>query len=408
MIEPMVQPTMFDVKRGYWTTADWSMKVGDRMRGEKSVHQVTMPDGVPVWVVTRYEDAHKLLSCADDTLSKDAAGLARIMSQYGLAPDDLSGMFLPHMMFSDPPDHTRLRKPVTGKFTRERVAALRPRVAELADDLLSRLPADGRVDLIADLAFPLPLIVICELLGVPMDQAVRDNLRDWTAVLMENERERVKDASADMVAFFIELIERKVREPGNDLLSALLQIDGDGLQPEELMGTCFLLFIAGHETTMNFIGNSVRWLLSEPRQWQLLAERPGLLPNALQELLRFDSPVLNATHRWTREPITVGGETIPAQQIVFINLQAANRDDARFPHADHLDLEREDGRRHLSFGGGIHYCLGAQLGLMEAEIVLQKLTSCYPHARLIDESALRRRVSPIMNGYLALPIRLYG
>jgi cytochrome P450 len=399
-------PTMLDREGGYWDSADWAAAVGKRMQGEKSVHKVTMPGGVPVWVVTRYADVYTLLTTKSDKLSKAAAGIVEIMGQYGLDPEDLNGMFYPHMMFSDPPDHTRLRRLVADQFTGRRIEALRQRVETLADELLDGFAPHGVVDLIADLAFPLPLIVICELLGVPTDTGLRENLHRWTADLMENERDRAKAATANLVAFFTGLIEQKVREPGDDLLSALVQADEDALQPAELMGTCILLLVAGHETTMNFIGNSARWLLSEPRQWRLLAERPELLPNALQELLRFDSPILDLPHYWTLEPITIGGETIPAHQIVFLNVHAANRDEARFPDADKLDLERKDAKRHLSFGRGIHYCLGAQLGLMEAEITLGRLTRRFPNARLVDEDALRRRVSPIMLGYRKLPTYL--
>jgi cytochrome P450 len=408
MTGPLVEPRMFDKEAGYWDSADWAAAVGKRMRDEKSVHKVTMPDGVPVWVVTRYEDVHALLTDDSYMLSKAAAGIVEIMGQYGLDPEDLNGMFYPNLMFTDPPDHTRLRRLLAGTFTSRRIDALRPRVKTLADDLLGGFPSQGSVDLIADLAFPLPLIVICELLGVPTDPGLRDDLHRWTADLMENQRERAKAATGNLVAFFTGLIEQKMREPGDDLLSALLQADGDGLQPAVLMGNCILLLVAGHETTMNFIGNSARWLLSEPQQWQLLAERPDLLPNALQECLRFDSPILDLPHYWTRKRITIGGETIPARQIVFLNVHAANRDEARFPHADKLDLEREDAKRHLSFGGGIHYCIGAQLGLMEAEIALGKLTERYPNASLVDDGALRRRVSPIMLGYRDLWTDLGG
>jgi cytochrome P450 len=391
----------------YWNS---SLKIADAMRTQAPVHRALLPNGVRVWVIGQYDHARAAL--ADPRLSKDNAGLTAIirdqLTAAGQEPD-LSNMFAPHMMFNDDPAHARLRALVAAKFTRARVQALRPWIELLSATLLDDLPLDRPVDLIDRVAFPLPLAVICELLGVPIDQ--RDSLREWTAALMEDLPERALPASRAMERYFTELIADKRANPGDDLLSALVQTPegDDGLTPAELMGTLFLLFVAGHETTTNLIGNAVRHLLEQPLHWRRLGEEPVLVPAAVEELLRYDSPVRMATHRFTTTDVDYGGVTIPAGEIVLVWLQSANRDDARFPRARDLVLGRADAAGHLSFGHGIHYCLGAPLGRMEAEIVLRGLTQRFPDALLAaDVQTLQRRPSAIMNGYLTLPVRLAG
>jgi cytochrome P450 len=386
--------------------SDASLGVADALRAKASVHRATLPNSVQVWVIGQYEHARAALT--DPRLSKDAAGLNAIIRHQLISNGrrgELSNIFSPHMLLSDDPSHARLRRLVAKEFTRRRVEALRPQVEHLVDNLLDPLPTDGPVDLIERVAFPLPLTVICELLGVPPQE--REPLRDWSAALMEDVRGRALPASTAMEQYFATLIAAKRADPDDDLVSALIQVAGheDGLTPAELMGTLFLLVVAGHETSTHMIGNSARWLLQDPRRWQQLGEHPEDVPGAVEELLRFDSPVGMATHRFTTEPVEYGGVLIPADEIVLVDLLSANRDTSRFPDGDTLDLRR-DASGHLSFGHGIHYCLGAQLGRMEAEIAFTKLTRRFPHARIVDESALRRRHSTIMNGYVKLPVLL--
>lgn len=389
---------------GYW---DNSLGIADALRAEASVHHATLPNQVRVWVIGQYEHARAAL--ADPRLSKDIGGLTAIIrGQLAEAgqDDELSNMFSPHMLFNDDPAHARLRGLVAAKFTRRRVEQLRPRVEQLTGELLDALPRDRPVDLIARVAFPLPLTVICELLGVPPQE--REPMRAWTAALMEDLPARAVPASQEMERYFADLIAAKRAAPGDDLLSALIQVaaDEDRLSPAELMGTLFLLFVAGHETSTNMIGNGVRWSVQDPRRWRSLGQHPEHIPGAVQELLRWDSPVRMATHRFTTEPVDYGGVVIPAGEIVLVSLQSANRDTARFPGGDTLDLRR-DAAGHLAFGHGAHYCLGAQLGRMEAEIALGELTRRFPGARLaVPDGSLRRRRSPIMNGYAALPLLL--
>lgn len=388
----------------YW---DRSLEVADALRAEAAVHQAVMVGGVRVWVIARYDQAREAL--ADTALSKDSAGLSAIIRRQLVEAGEtgeMSDMFSPHMLFRDDPEHARLRKLVAPQFTRPRVDAQRPRIEQLTSRLLADLPRDRPVDLIKHFAFPLPLTVICELLGVPDDK--RDSLREWTAALMEDHPARTVPASRAMKAYFEELIGAKRAEPGDDLLSALVHVcaDEDRLTHEELVGTLFLLFVAGHETTTNLIGNSVRWLLADAERWRALGRRPELIPAAVEELLRFDSPVRMATHRYTTRDVVYGDVRIPAGELVLPSLQSANRDPARFDRPDQLDLGR-DAQGHLAFGHGIHYCLGAALGRLEAEIVLGQLTTRCPHARLaVPEDQLREQRSTIMKGLVELPVLL--
>jgi cytochrome P450 len=377
--------------RDWWDNAH---EIAAALRAEGAVHQAMVPWGeqqIPVWVVARYDEAREAL--ADPRLSKERDGLIAILNRHltvdGTEPD-LSAMFRArHMVFTNPPRHTRLRGLLVKHFTRARVESLKPRVEQMITELLDELSLEGEVDLISAVAFPLPLYVICELIGVP--EAKRGVLRAWTYALMEDLPDRADVASKNMQAYLLELIETARAEPGDDLLSALVQEaeDEDRLSLEELVGTLLLLFVAGHETTTALIGNSIRWLVADRQRWRELGQYPELLPGAVKEIARFDAPVATATHRFTDEEVTIGTTTIPPGEIVLVSLLSANRDGRRFDRADELDIRRTESS--LAFGHGIHYCLGAQLGSMEAECVLGALTRRFPNARLVDESQLRHR-----------------
>ncbi|MFI5591251.1 cytochrome P450 [Amycolatopsis sp. NPDC051758] len=387
---------------------DRSLAIGDALRDKAAVHRGVLANGLQVWVICRYDEARSAL--ADPRLSKSIDGLKAVIEDQliraGLDPS-LSNMFSGHMLFQNDPEHARLRRLLAAGFTRGRVEGLRPRVEQLTAEMLAELPLDRPADLIDRIAFQLPLTVICELLGVPLHE--RDSLREWTEAMMEDHPDQTIPASKALEAFFEELIAAKRQTPEDDLLSALIQVADreDRLDEAELMATLFLIFVAGHETTTNAIGNAVRWLLQDSRRWRLLAQRPALVSNAVEESMRYDSAVRNATFRYTDEDMEVGGVRIPAGEVVLVSLQAANRDHRRFSDADVFDVHRGDARAHLSFGHGIHHCLGASLGRMELEIVLGALTNQFPSARLaVGERRLRRKHSAIMNGYLALPVHL--
>ena len=383
-------------EEGYWQQA---LEVGDRVRAVEPVHRTEVGGYLPVWVISRYVDARRALT--DRRLSKDTGRIRPIIEGHLRAaglPTELSGMFRPHLLFQDDPAHGRLRRLLADGFTRTRIEQLRPRVLELTRTLIDALPVDEPFDLVDRFAFPLPLTVICELMGVP----ARDHeaLRDWTSALMGDVPDLLLPSSRAMSDYFAELIRFKRQRPGDDLLSALAQgSGGDRLDDDELIGTAFLIVVAGHETSTNGIAKVVRWLLADPALWHHLAENPHKIPQAIEEVWRYDSPIRMASHRVTTTPIVYSGVEIPAGEMVLVSLMSANRDPAMFKDPATLDIERSGARKHLSFGHGMHHCLGAPLGRMETEIALQQLLDRLPDARLaVDPDLIPAQRSAIMAG----------
>jgi cytochrome P450 len=316
-----------------------------------------------------------------------------------------------NMLNSDPPDHTRLRKLVVKAFTARRVEQLRPRVVQVTDELLDSLEKraqGGRaIDLISNFTFPVPIAVICELLGIPL--ADRETFRAWSKALVgAGPPEEVRHASMAMGGYLMQVVAAKRAQPSDDLLSDLIQVsdDGDRLDRLELVSMVMLLLVAGHETTVNLIGNGLLALLRHDDQRAALRADDSLMRGAVEEFLRFDGPAPMATMRFTAQPVEIEGVSIPAGEIVFLGLAAANRDDSRFDHADELDITRPVGG-HLGFGHGIHYCLGAPLARLEAEVTLRQFLSRFPEARLaVAPEELRWRSSVIMRGMESLPVTL--
>jgi cytochrome P450 len=309
------------------------------------------------------------------------------------------------MLMLNPPDHTRLRRLVSGTFTARRVEALRPAITRMVNDLLDGM--SGPVDFVTAFAFPLPVNVIGELLGVPApDRAqFRTLVRDWTHVLdaLTPDALRRADAATTIIRDYLaQLAAERRREPGTDLLSALVtaQQDGDQLNEDELLTTAALLFAAGFETTTNLLSNSLVALLSNPGQLRLLREQPDLTPRAVEELLRYDSPV-QIVSRITTAPVELGGLTVAAGEHVVAYLGAGNRDPDRFADPHRLNLDRKD-NAPLSFGGGSHYCLGAPLARLEAQLALPALLRRFP--RLSLSSKPQRRDSLSIRGYTQLPV----
>jgi cytochrome P450 len=382
----------------YWNR---HAEVEDALRARGAAHRAVLPNGVPTWVVTGYEAARAAL--ANPLLSKDSALVHRVMTEgmarAGHRGAQLSEMF--HgMLFSDPPEHKRLRDLVVRHFTPKRIAAMRPRIEQISTDLLASFRPDTPVDLVAQYAFAFPVTVICELMGIPL--ADREPFRAWTTDLMEDHPAVVGPANDAMRDYFAQLIAAKRREPGNDLLSALVNAGAEtgGLTDDEILGICFLVFVAGHETSTNLIGNAAHAALRH-NAWATLAADPLLVPGAIRETLRIDSPVRMATHRVTTEPTTIGDTTIPQHEVVLVCLGAANRDPARFPRPTDFDIHRQDAP-DLAFGHGIHYCLGSALGRLEAEVALTHLTGCFPNTRLAEQGRPDRRRSVITNGFSRL------
>ncbi|GAA0591527.1 cytochrome P450 [Kutzneria viridogrisea] len=390
----------------YWQQAH---QVDAALREEAPVHRATAPSGLPVWVIMRYHPAQAALE-DDRRLRKDSARLTEIIKQQFLTrgkPAELSMLYGPTMLMADAPDHSRLRKLLARDFTARRVEQLGARIEAITDGLLDATPPGVEVDIIDQLALAMPLLVICELLGIPMHD--RAQFGRWASALMRDQPEVTIPASQELTGFLADLIGLRRQKPSDDLLSAMVTAQSsqvERLTTEELLATVFLLLVAGFETTVNLLGNAIAALLKHDL-WQRVAARPELVGAALEETARWDSPVRSATHRWTAVDVRVEDFTIPAGEIVHVGLASANRDPRRFGEtATVFNLDRED-NRHLAFGYGRHFCLGAQMARLQSRIALTKLLARFPRARLaIPFEELRRKPSVIMNGYETLPVLL--
>ncbi|MGH3872156.1 MAG: cytochrome P450 family protein [Pseudonocardiaceae bacterium] len=368
------------------------------------VHRIVLPTGEPAWLITSYDCGRRALH--DPRLVK---GETTQGGQHHLPPEVFAAMSR-HMLNSNPPDHTRLRRLVTAAFTRRRIDQLTPRIQQITDELLDAMDGTAQVDLIDAFAYPLPLTVICELLGVPV--ADRAQFRTWSCAVVAGVLagpEVFAAACTAVVDYLHELIKAKrTAGPTDDLLSALVTVrDGrHQLSEDQLIAMAFLLLVAGHETTVNLIGNGMLTLLTHPEQLTLLRAQPDRLPAAIEELLRFNGPLQVTTFRWTTEPVDIGGVTIPAGEIVIAGLLTANRDPACTIEPDALDITRAD-NPHLTFGHGIHHCLGAPLARLEGRIALGSLLARFPRLRLaVPADQLTWKSSVLMNGLTALPVAL--
>ncbi|NJQ02804.1 cytochrome P450 family protein [Streptomyces zingiberis] len=382
-----------------FTRDPYRVYAGLRARGP--VHRVRMPEGAEAWLVVGYAEARAAL--ADPRLSKDWENASPSLGLRSVA----SGA---HMLNSDPPRHSRLRRLVAGEFTPRRVEALRPRVEEMAGGLVDAMLAapDGRADLVSALSFPLPMAVICELLGVPdLDREAFRELSD--AMVTSTDRARRAAATEAASQVIAGLVESRRRDPGEDLVSALVRAtgeDGSRLTDHELMGTVWLLLVAGFETTVNLISNAVLALLTHPGALAEVRADPSLADRAVEETLRWDGPVATPTYRFTTEPVAVGATVIPGGgALVLPCLADADRDPARFPGGEDFDLHRPPGG-HLAFGHGIHHCLGAPLARLEGRTALRVLLDRCPDLALdAHPAALSHRGGMMMRGPRRLPVR---
>jgi len=333
--------------------------VYEQLRDQGPVHHVRLPAGLRGWLVTDYTVAKQVL--ADPTIRKDVNQIRRIIDTTHPGANAMGSDLAKHMLNTDPPDHTRLRRLVAKAFTPRSVAALVPRIEQIADELIAAMPTSGPVDLLAAFAFPLPIAVIGELLGIPT--ADRDQFGTWTNTFLfagTDSRETVMAAAADMTAYLRSLVADRRAHPGEDMLSGLVtatDIDG-GLTDIEVVAMASLLLVAGHETTVNLIGNTMLTLLQDPERFAGLREHPDTVPAALEEHLRHLGSVHIATLRITTEPVTLGGTALAADELIFVSLVAANRDPHRFDRPELVDYNR-DNPGHLAFGYGTHVCLGA-------------------------------------------------
>ena len=354
-----------------------------RLRERDPVHRMRLVDA---WVLTRYDDVQAVLQDHRRFSNQEAGAGDRAYTQ------DRS------MLDLDPPDHTRLRSLVSKAFTPRSVAALAPRIEKIVEELLDEVEGEERVDLIDSFAFPLPIIVIAEMLGVPAEDL--DRFKDWSndivlslePILTREQRDRFRRSEQELYEYFEGIISLRRQDPQDDLVSALLaaEEEGDRLSHGELLATLLLLLVAGNETTRNLIGNGMLALLRNPGELQRLREQPELLEPAIDEMLRYDSPV-QLDGRTAVEDVEIGGKLVRTGQQVVSVVGAANRDPAAFSDPDRLDIGRKE-KSHISFGRGIHYCLGASLATLEGRIAFEGLLERFSSIRLVAEPEQRRQL----------------
>jgi cytochrome P450 PksS len=372
-----------------------------RLRAESPVHRVILPHKVPAWLVTRYDDVAQVLKDGRFAKSNSAAkqpwvpGFVRPLTR--------------NMLDLDEPDHTRLRALVSKAFTPSRVERMRPRIESLTTDLLDRARQQRQIDLIRDYALPLPTTIIAEMLGVP--RADQHKFNRWSrAIVSSNPTGWQMLRALPPIWLFLRFIRRLVRlkreRPADDLLSALVQAEEEGqhLSEDELVAMVFLLLVAGHETTVNLIGNGVLALVENPEQLERLRADRDLLESCVEELLRFGSPLETATERYAREDVRIAGTTIPRGSLVFAAIASANRDERQFVDSDRLDIAREP-NKHLSFGLGPHYCLGAPLARLEGQIAIDALLR-HTTRLAVSSTPLRWRPGLVLRGLEALPLEV--
>ena len=379
-----------------------------QLRKEAPVHRVTLGDKRPAWLVTRYDDVVTVLK--DDRFAKDRR---MVLTPEQMAKEPwIPKMLRPierNMLDTDAPEHTRLRGLVHLAFTPRLVENMRARIQRLTDELLDAVQPRGRMDLIRDYALPIPTTVISEMLGVPVRD--RHKFHRWSSAIVTTVPSRwgILKAIPALVLFLRyirKLVKLRRAAPKDDLVSALVAAHdaGDRLTEDELLAMVSLLLIAGHETTVNLIGNGMLALMENPEQMERLRADPGLIKPAVEELLRYDGPLETATERFAREDVTLSGVTIPRGEMVFAVVASANRDEGQFKDPDALDLTREP-NRHLAFGQGVHFCLGAPLARLEGQIAINSLLRRIPELRLgVPSQALRRRPGLVLHGLKSLPV----
>lgn len=382
------------------------------LRKEEPIARVISKSPKPEWLLTRHDDIAQVLK--DPRFSSDMRKLREGRKSI------LESRWMPNlfraiensMVMVDDPQHRRLRDLVHKGFTPKRIEDMGKRIEELCDDLLDAAAAKPTTDLIADLALPLPLTIICELMGVPPSD--RRKFRKWSGNLLQVSSMmgvilEIPNALA-MYRYLRKLIQRRRVDPQDDLTTALVQatIQDDRFTEDEIVAMLFLLLFAGHETTVNLIGNGMLALLEHRDQFELLHQQPGLIDSAIEELLRYGNPVTLVAPRWATEDLEINGHCFPKGSFLTLVLMSANRDEAVFENADDLDITRNP-NRHVGFGLGVHYCLGAPLARLEGRIAIQKLVQRFPEMRLaVPFDQLRWKASSGVRGLEALPLKLHG
>jgi cytochrome P450 len=352
------------------------------------------------WVLSRFDDVSAALT--------DAATYSSAAGVYPTPPEvNMTDLFLPMLVMSDPPRHTQLRQLVSRAFTPRRIAALEPTIHTIVDDLLRDVPATGTWDFVSGFSGPLPAIVIADMLGIPRED--RERFRDWSTTLIQSNPIRGEmgvgvEAAAALYNYFSTFLAERRAHPQDDLMTALVQaeVDGEHLSEEELLGFCLLLLVAGHETTTNLLSNGAVLLAEHPECRRRLRDDPDLVSAAVEELLRYDSPVQGIGRTLTRQ-VQLHGQRMEAGQSVLLLFGSANRDEREFPDAEVFDIGRRP-ERHVALGRGIHFCLGASLARMETRIALQALLSRPSFGWDVDLVAADRLDSGPIRGYASLPV----
>ena len=359
-------------------------------------------DAFHAWAISRYHDVD--FAIKNPQIFSSAKWLVESIGDLNPAPE------VPWMIETDPPDHSRLRKLVSKAFTPRTVSLLEPRIRAIAEELLAPLRSGDEFEFVREFSNPLPVIVIAEMLGIEPDR--RADFRRWSDNVVrgtnrpgaEAERAEIRHTNSEMRSYFQNAIAQRRREPRNDLLTALVQAEEDRqvLTSEEVLAMAMLILLAGNETTMNLLGNSILALLAHPDALSAVRRDRGIVPQLIEEVLRYDSPVQIVFRRTTRE-VELAGTAIPAGATVFVLLGSANRDEAKFPEPERFDLQRDAGE-HLAFGFSTHFCLGAGLARLEAKVALEEfLYSCPPFAR--GATRVERVNSLLLRGPKTLPLR---
>ncbi|PAD70911.1 cytochrome P450 [Bacillus sp. 7586-K] len=370
------------------------------IRSHQPFAKVKLMDGLVTWMAFTYEAAEAVLK--DTRFIKD---MKKLYPEN--ITDENTQPITQSMLFVDPPDHKRLRNLVQYGFTPKKIKELDVRIKEIAREQIELMKNKDVVEFIEEYAFPIPIRVICELLGVPQEDQM--DFQRWSHVMVDiNEPSEYEEAMGEFLEYLEKLIEQKKNTPQNDLLSELIRAEenGDTLSKNELYGVIMLLIVAGHETTVNLIANGLLALLTHPDQLSLLKEQPHLMPQAIEEFLRYNGPVEFSTDRWASESFTFMDQKVSKGDHVIVSLASADHDPAIFSKPEEFDIMREKSP-HLAFGKGVHYCLGAPLARLEGEIALRVLLEAFPHIALAcDQSELEWRQSIIIRGLKRLPIIL--
>lgn len=385
--DPQLETTLPDISS--YEARSNPIPVYRHMMEASSVHWNETTKG---WYILRYEDVANGLRDVRFSAS-------RLKPVYGRLPQALQEKYAPLFHFLsvwtlllDPPEHTKLRKLISAAFAPKLINALRPKVQARVDELLAAVAAKGQINVIADLAYPLPAIIIADMLGLPPED--RDKCKEWSDVIAgffgapqmtPDVIERTQQGIQDMNAYFKALLDQRRVEPKEDMITSLLQaeVEGEKLSEDEILATCEMLIFGGHETTMHLIANAMIAFMQNPDQRDLLIQQPELIENAIEEALRYDAPVQRITRASLAE-VEVAGTVIPAGQRVFLMLGAANHDPLQYESPEKFDITRKN-IKHMSFGYGIHFCIGSTLGRMEAQIAVGAMLQRLPNLRLIEE-----------------------